>query len=64
MQEEFHGIEKVRSSKLQTLRRELENLSMQDYETELGYYSRIKEIVNKFRVYGENIRDKKLWRKF
>ena len=63
LKEEFHGSEKVRIVKLQTLRRELENIKMKDSETAKNYYARIKEIVNQMRAYGETISDKKSCRK-
>lgn len=55
LKEEFQGTAKVRSVKLQTMRRELENLKMKDSEIVKDYYSRLKEIVNQLRAYGENI---------
>ncbi|TXG63524.1 hypothetical protein EZV62_010518 [Acer yangbiense] len=60
LKEEFHGSEKVRIVKLQTLRRELKNIKMKDSETTKNYYARIKEIVNQMRAYGETISDKKV----
>ena len=60
LKEEFHGSEKIRIVKLQTLRRELENIKMKDSETAKNYYARIKEIVNQMSAYGETISDKKV----
>ncbi|TXG53497.1 hypothetical protein EZV62_022666 [Acer yangbiense] len=60
LKEEFHCSEKVRIVKLQTLRRELENIKMKDSETAKNYYARIKEIVNQMKAYGETISDKKV----
>ena len=60
LKEEFHGSEQVRTVKRQTLRRELENIKMKDYETAKNYYARIKELVNQIRAYGETISDKKV----
>lgn len=55
LKEEFQGTAKVRSIKLQTMRRDLENLKMKESEIVKDYYSRLKEIVNQLRAYGENI---------
>lgn len=60
LQEEFQGSTKVRSVKLLTLRRDFENLKMKDFETVKDYYSRIKEIVNQMRAYGDYITDKRI----
>ncbi|KAK2968736.1 hypothetical protein RJ640_014012 [Escallonia rubra] len=60
LQEEFHGSIKVRTVRLQTLRRDIENIKMKDSETIQVYYARLKEIVNQMRAYGENISDKKV----
>ncbi|KAK4837649.1 hypothetical protein QYF36_007280 [Acer negundo] len=59
LKEEFHGNEKVRTVKLQTLRRELENIKMKDFETAENYYARIKDIINQMKAYGETISNKK-----
>lgn len=63
LQEEFRGSEKVRTIKLQSLRRALGNIQMKESETAREYYSRIKELVNKLRSYGENISDEKIVQK-
>ncbi|KAL5558129.1 hypothetical protein UlMin_034342 [Ulmus minor] len=60
LQEEFQGSKKVRVVKLQSFRRDFENLKMKDNETAKDYYSRIKELVNQMKAYGENITDKKI----
>ncbi|XP_026420250.1 uncharacterized protein LOC113316247 [Papaver somniferum] len=60
LKNEFQGNEKVRSVKLQSLRRDLENIKMKDSEVAKDYYSRIMEIANQMKSYGENIGDKKL----
>ncbi|XP_019465377.1 PREDICTED: coiled-coil domain-containing protein 186-like [Lupinus angustifolius] len=60
LKEEFHGSDKVRTIKLQTLRREFELLKMKESETIKDYYSKIKEIVNQMKAYGENILDKRI----
>nr|KYP71345.1 Signal peptidase complex catalytic subunit SEC11C [Cajanus cajan] len=60
LQEEFEGSEKIRAVKLQTLRHNFELLNMEESETVKDYYSKIKEIINQMRAYGENILDKKI----
>ena len=63
LQEEFQGTVKVRTVRLQKLRRDFENLKMKDNETAKDYYSRIKEIVNQMGAYGEIISDKNIVQK-
>lgn len=60
LKEEFHGSDKVRTCRLQTLRRNFENLKMKDSETAKDYYLRTDEIVNHLRSYGDDIPQKKV----
>jgi transposase InsO family protein len=60
LQQEFQGDEKVRSVKLQNLRRDLENMRMKDDETIDEFSSRFVEVVNQMKSYGEEIKDKKI----
>lgn len=60
LKEEFQGNAKVRTIKLQSLRRELENMKMKDSETIKEYYSRLRELVNQLRANGEDIVDKRV----
>ena len=60
LQEEFQGSVKVRVVKLQSLRRDFELLKMKESETVKDYYSKVKEIVNQMRAFGEDILDKKI----
>ncbi|XP_074363066.1 uncharacterized protein LOC141704626 [Apium graveolens] len=60
LQEEFQGNSKVRSIKLQSLRRDFENLKMNESESLKDYYSKINEIVNQMALYGEVVTDKKV----
>lgn len=46
--------------KIQSPRREFENIKMKESETAQKYYSRVKEIVTQMRAYGEDIPDKKI----
>ncbi|XP_057779602.1 uncharacterized protein LOC130998187 [Salvia miltiorrhiza] len=63
LKEEFQGNVKVRTIKLQSLRRELENLKMKDSEAAKDYFSRIMEIINQMRSYGENVSDERIIQK-
>lgn len=60
LQEVFQGSKKVRSIKLQALRRDFENIKMKENEIVKDYFLRIKEIVNQMRSNGENFFDKKI----
>ncbi|KAL5181653.1 Acetylornithine deacetylase [Glycine soja] len=60
LQEEFQGSVKVRAVKLESLRRDVELLKMEESETVKDYYSKVKEIVNQMRAFGEDILDKKI----
>uniref|UniRef100_A0A803L759 Methyltransferase n=1 Tax=Chenopodium quinoa TaxID=63459 RepID=A0A803L759_CHEQI len=63
LQQEFQGDSKVRSIKLQSLRRDFENLRMKDNDLVKDYFSRIIEIVNQMKSYGEEISDEKIVKK-
>ncbi|XP_058784201.1 uncharacterized protein LOC131658971 [Vicia villosa] len=54
------GVEKAQKSKLQSLRREYERYEMSNLETVEQYFSRVINLVNKMRVYGEDIPDSKV----
>ncbi|XP_050902619.1 uncharacterized protein LOC127114817 [Lathyrus oleraceus] len=54
------GVEKAQKSKLQSLRREYERYEMSNSETVEQYFSRVINLVNKMRVYGEDIPDSKV----
>ncbi|XP_022843422.1 uncharacterized protein LOC111366977 [Olea europaea var. sylvestris] len=60
LKEEFYGSNKVRTCRLQTLRRNFENLKMKESETAKDYYSRIDEIVNQLKSYGDDVPEKKV----
>ena len=55
LQDEFQGSDKVRQIKLQTLRRDFENLKMKNSETVEEYSYRISHVVNQMKIYGDNI---------
>ncbi|XP_022887734.1 uncharacterized protein LOC111403452 [Olea europaea var. sylvestris] len=60
LKEEFYDGNKVRTCRLQALRRNFENLKMKELETAKDYYSRIDEIVNQLRSYGDDVPEKKV----
>nr|AAL58228.1 putative gag-pol polyprotein [Oryza sativa Japonica Group]ABF96256.1 retrotransposon protein, putative, unclassified [Oryza sativa Japonica Group] len=60
LKEEFQGSQKVLAVKLQTLRRQFQNLLMKESEKVKDYFSRVIEIVNQIRLYGEDINDQKV----
>ncbi|XP_077237158.1 uncharacterized protein LOC143878809 [Tasmannia lanceolata] len=60
LKNEFSGNEKVKTIKLQSLRRDLENLHMKDAQSLKEYFSKVLEITNQMRSYGETISDKKI----
>ncbi|RDX65306.1 hypothetical protein CR513_56048, partial [Mucuna pruriens] len=51
----YKGVEKAQKSKLQSMRREYERYEMSNSETVEQYFSRVTNLVNKMRVYGEDI---------
>ena len=60
LREEFQGSAKVLAVKLQTLRRQFQNLQMRKSEKVKDYFSRVIEVVNQMRTYGEEINDQKI----
>lgn len=58
LQKEYQGTSKTVTVKLQTLRREFENLLMKEDETIQVFVSRVSTIVNQMRSYSEQITDK------
>ncbi|KAK9740343.1 hypothetical protein RND81_03G028000 [Saponaria officinalis] len=54
------GSQKVRAIKLQNLRRDFENLRMKQSESMKDYTSRIMDLVNQMKVYGDDITDKRI----
>ncbi|KAJ7962170.1 Retrovirus-related Pol polyprotein from transposon TNT 1-94 [Quillaja saponaria] len=53
LEKEFHGDNKSITVKLQSLRRQFENLRMKDVEVVKDYFSKVIEIVNQMRTFGE-----------
>jgi hypothetical protein len=54
----YEGDDKVKQSKLQTLREQFENLKMKEEENIAEYLQRVDEIVNSVRALGEIVEDK------
>ncbi|XP_073153339.1 uncharacterized protein [Henckelia pumila] len=57
---EFQGSEKVISIKLQSLWRDFDNVAMKDNEDIRTFISRVVEIINQIKSYGDTIEDKKI----
>ena len=53
----YQGLDKVRKSKLQILRRYFECLSMKDLETVDTFYTRVVGFINQLKSHGEGIED-------
>ncbi|XP_072054677.1 uncharacterized protein [Arachis hypogaea] len=56
----YKGVEKAQKAKLQSLRREYEMYEMFSSKTVEQYFTRVTDLVNKMRVYGEDIPDSKV----
>ena len=63
LQQEFQGSTKVRSIKLQHLRREFENMKMKENETLKEFLDKFMELVNQMKAYGESFNDIKITQK-
>ena len=53
----YQGLDKVRTSKLQILRKYFESLSMKDSETVDTFYTRVVGLINQLKSHGEAIED-------
>nr|XP_025638422.1 uncharacterized protein LOC112733615 [Arachis hypogaea] len=56
----YKGVDKAQKAKLQSLRREYERYEMFSSETVEQYFTRVTDLVNKMRVYGEDMLDSKV----
>jgi len=56
----YKGVEKAQKSKLQSMRREYERYEMSSSETVEQYFSQVTNLVNKMKVYGEDIPESKV----
>ena len=63
LQEEFQETAQVRLIKLNNLRREFENLKMKDGESVKDYSSKVMEVVNQMKIYGDTILDQRIVQK-
>ena len=57
LKQEFQGDVKVRAIKLQTLRRDYENTKMKENESLNDYSSRLTDLINQMKSYGDEIED-------
>ena len=53
-------MDKVKTSKLQILRRYFESLSMKDSENVDTFYTRVVELINQLKSHGESIADQRV----
>ncbi|CAN6701881.1 unnamed protein product [Malus baccata var. baccata] len=60
---EYHGGDQVRSVKLQNLRREIEYARMRNDETLSGYLTRLNELINQMKTFGEILSNERLVQK-
>ncbi|BFG40885.1 hypothetical protein CerSpe_271590 [Prunus speciosa] len=63
LMQEFHGDKQVRSVKLQGLRREFEYTRMKDDESLYVYLTKLFDIINQMRSYGEELSRQRLVQK-
>ncbi|TQD93427.1 hypothetical protein C1H46_020946 [Malus baccata] len=63
LKEEYRGDVKVRKVKLQTLRRDFEYARMKEGEPLNDYFSRMFELVNQLKTYGEELTDARIVQK-
>eukprot|EP00257_Ricinus_communis_P015262 XP_015573141.1 uncharacterized protein LOC107261054 [Ricinus communis] len=60
LKESFEGTNRVKAVKLLTLKREFELLKMKDDELVKDYSSRMMDLVNQIRLYGEALPDQRV----
>ncbi|KAM1504399.1 hypothetical protein FF1_000502 [Malus domestica] len=60
---EYHGGDQVRSVKLQNLRREFEYARMRDDESLSSYLTRLNDLINQMRTFGESLSNERLVQK-
>ncbi|CAN6676343.1 unnamed protein product [Malus baccata var. baccata] len=60
---EYHGGDQVRSVKLQNLRREFEYTRMRDDESLTGYLTRLNDLINQMKTFGESLSNERLVQK-
>ncbi|CAL2230472.1 unnamed protein product [Prunus armeniaca] len=60
---EYHGGDQVRSVKLQNLRREFEYMRMRENEPLTAYLTRLNELINQMKTFGEVLSNERLVQK-
>ncbi|KAH9291443.1 hypothetical protein KI387_043368, partial [Taxus chinensis] len=60
LQTAYQGTSKVKTAKLQMLRRDFENLQMKDSDSIDSFFTHAMTIVNQIRSYGETLEDQKI----
>jgi hypothetical protein len=60
LQTSYQGMDKVKPSKLQILRKDFETLSMRDSDTVDSFYTHVISLINQIKSHGETIEDKKV----
>lgn len=63
LQEDYQGSDQVKVVKLQTLKRDFENLKIQEVESVSDYCVRVKDVVNKMATLGETVSNEVLIKK-
>ncbi|XP_020266700.1 uncharacterized protein LOC109842207 [Asparagus officinalis] len=63
LQEEYHGSEKVRAVKLQTIRKEFEQISMRVEERLDDFLTRFTNVINQLKTYGEDVTNQRVVQK-
>jgi hypothetical protein len=56
----YQGVSKVKTVKLQNLRRDFENLKMEDNETIDTFMTQVMSVVNQLRQYGDDVENKRV----
>ena len=60
METAYQGLDKVKTSKLQILRRYFESLSMKESKSVESFYTRVLVLINQLKYHGENIEDQRV----
>ncbi|CAL2228355.1 unnamed protein product [Prunus armeniaca] len=63
LKQEFVGDKKVRSMKLQSLRRDFEYTRMNDNESLSGYIAKLFDLINQMKSYGEDLSNQRIVQK-
>jgi hypothetical protein len=60
LQTTYQGMDKVKTAKLQILRRDFETMSMKDSDTVDSFYTHVIGLINQIKSHGETIDDRKV----